>query len=228
MTKLQNKLKFIFKKSQTLLFYYFKYFTMVEIITLYFFAYTFIGYCISIFCFFYGFFGCLGNDCNITHFLSAMLVITALSISLQTYIVLKIPSSRKYMEFLVGKEFLESYLGKYVSTAAATGLSKMALPVLCAGVIEVATITTGEYFKNYNIDKTRQRYYNDLANHNQSSDMNSKAYKKLTQECRKIAKKPVHGVLTQGLHNEKLKTIAQSTAESASSVFKVIFGKSSS
>lgn len=90
-----------------------KFFFTIEIKLIYFFADILPGYIFYIFCIFYGFFGCVGDNCNITHSLAAIFVIFMIGLVIQTYALVKIPFTHKYLEHLLNKDFLEKYLGKY-------------------------------------------------------------------------------------------------------------------
>ena len=79
-----------------------------------FFSDNIFGYSFYIFCLFYGFFGCNHdvNPCNITHSLAAIFVCFLSGLMVQTYILVKIPFTRQYLENLVGKQYIENCLGK--------------------------------------------------------------------------------------------------------------------
>ncbi len=91
----------------------FKIYFSIDIKLIYFFSDTLPGYLFYLFCIFYGFFGCTGENCTITHSLAAIFVVIMIGLVIQTYILVKIPFTRKYLENLVGKDYLEKYLGKY-------------------------------------------------------------------------------------------------------------------
>ena len=64
------------------------------------------GYGFYLWCMVYAFFGCTGNECKISHSLAAIFVLFLIGLMLQTYILLKIPFTRQYLENLVRQSYI--------------------------------------------------------------------------------------------------------------------------
>ena len=96
-------------------------------------------YAFYLWCLLYGFFGCSGNKCTISHSLAAIFVLFLVGLILQTYILLKIPFIRQYLENLVGKNYIEKCLGKYTGTDALVKLLKYCGPVVTLTGAELIT-----------------------------------------------------------------------------------------
>ena len=108
---------------------------------LYFFSDNLVGYLFYIFCIFYGFFGCQSENCDPTHLVAMLFSLFMMGLMIQTYILLKIPYTRDYLQNLVGKEYIEQYLGKYSGSAAIGKLFKYVGPAIAIGTVEAASST---------------------------------------------------------------------------------------
>jgi hypothetical protein len=104
-----------------------------------FFSDNIFGYGFYLWCLFYGFFGCSRDDCTISHSLAALFVLFLFGLMLQTYILLKIPFTREYLENLVGQSYIEKYLGKYTGSEMLIKLFKYCGPVIAAAGAELLT-----------------------------------------------------------------------------------------
>lgn len=130
-----------FKKLITLLTtnFYVKFLFKCDLKLISFFSDNLFGYIFYIFCIFYGFFGCQSENCNITHSLATIFVLTMIGLVLQTYILVKIPFTRDYLENLLGKNYIENHLGKYTGSEAVIKLLKYMGPALSLGVTDHVT-----------------------------------------------------------------------------------------
>ena len=97
------------------------------------------GYGFYLWCILYGFFGCSNNECTIFHSLAAIFVLFLIGLMLQTYILLKIPFTRQYLENLVGQSYIEKYLGKYTGSKALITLLKYCGPAITLTGAELIT-----------------------------------------------------------------------------------------
>lgn len=138
-----------------------KFLFVIDLKLIYFFSDTLVRYIFYIFCIFYGFFGCTNDNCNITHSLAAIFVVFMIGLVIQTYVLMKIPFTRAYLENLVGKDFLEKYLGKYTSSEALVKILKYIGPAV--GLIAAETITSNQNHQRF-LDAakaTEENFYRD-------------------------------------------------------------------
>ena len=107
------------------------------------------------------FFGCTGDNCNITHGLAAIFVVFMMGLVIQTYILMKIPFTRKYFESLVKRDFIEKYLGKYTGSEALVKTMKYVGPAV--GLLVVETMTANQQHNRFlNAAKsTEEDFYRD-------------------------------------------------------------------
>lgn len=211
-------LKKILSTGQNFLFFFLKIILKSDIFVIYFFTNTFIGYCIYIFCLFYGFFGCFDGNCDMSNFYATMLVIVVFSTTLQTYILLKIPSSRKFVELIVGNDFIESYLGKYSGSTAAS-MAKVATPVLVAAAAEMSTSWHAEVQRDNAVQGIRDQFYDDYKRIGRQVDLSSKDFKQMKHDTMHLMKQKPHGIITQGMKSESFKNIVDKVSSTTSSIF---------
>lgn len=192
MKSLLNKLLLTFKRINKFLF-------TIDIKLIYFFSDTLVGYSFYIFCMFYGFFGCTNDNCNITHSLAAIFVVFMIGLVIQTYILVKIPFARDYLENLVGKDLLEKYLGKYTGSEALAKAIKYMGPAV--SLLAAETITANQQSERFlNAAKcTEENFYRDCEKtHHMPSDQDYKTMCKVRDE---YINKAAHsnGIISRGL-----------------------------
>ncbi len=159
MKSFSSKLLFIFHNLNRIFF-------VMDLQLIYFFADTVVGYFFYIFCIFYGFFGCTSDDCKITHSLAAIFVCFMIGLVIQTYIFVKIPFTRKYFESLVGKDYIEKYLGKYTGSESVVKIIKYVSPALILMTAETVTANQ-EYDKlSKAAELTEKNFMNDFKSRN--------------------------------------------------------------
>lgn len=136
-----------------------------------FFADNLFNYAFYIFCIFYGFFGCISPNCVLTNSLAAIFVAFLIGLVIQTYILIKIPFTRAYLENLVSKNYIEKYLGKYTGSEATLKLIKYIAPAASLALVEHYTANIVET-KNLSAAKlTEENFYFD---HQKSGSVPSK------------------------------------------------------
>jgi len=177
-----------------------KFLFTIDVKLIYFFSDTLIGYVFYIFCIFYGFFGCTNSNgnCNITHGLAAVFVIFMIGLVIQTYALVKIPFTRAYLENLVGKDFLEKYLGKYRSSEALAKILKYASPAV--GLLVAETITANQEHQRFlNAAKaTEENFFRDCATTHRIPTHDD--YKAMFEVRDEYIKKAAHanGIISRG------------------------------
>jgi hypothetical protein len=117
---------------------------------------------------------------------------------IQTYVLVKIPFTRIYLENLVGKDFLEKYLGKYTGSEALAKIIKYMGST--AGLIAVETITANQQNERFlNAAKvTEENFYRDCKTTSSipSQDEYNAMFKKRDEYLDKAAH--ASGILTRG------------------------------
>jgi hypothetical protein len=191
MKSLLSRLLSTFKKI-------YKFFFIIDLKLIYFFSDTLVGYIFYIFCTFYGFFGCTGDNCRITHSLAAIFVVFMIGLVIQTYVLVKIPFTRHYLENLVSKDFIEKYLGKYTGSAAVVKMTKYLAPALSLVTAEVITANQqSERFLNA-AKSTENNFYRDCEKtHRIPSDQD---YKTMCRVRDEYIDKAAHstGIISRG------------------------------
>lgn len=175
-----------------------KFFFVIDLKLIYFFSDTLVGYIFYIFCIFYGFFGCTNDNCNITHSLAAIFVVFMIGLTIQTYVLVKIPFTREYLKNLLGKDFLEKYLGKYTGFWALVKIVKYVVPAV--GLVAAETITANQQSEKFlNAAKsTEKNFYRDCEKtHRLPSDQDHKAMCKVRDQYIDKAAH-VNGIITRG------------------------------
>jgi hypothetical protein len=137
---MQNILLFVKKNFFKL----FKLSMIFDIKLIYYFSSFFPGYLFYLFCIFYGFFGCSGENCHVTHGLACGFALFMVGLVIQTYLLLKIPYTRNFLENLIGKSYLIKYLGEYTGSEAVVKITKYVAPALTTLLIDMVTATTEE------------------------------------------------------------------------------------
>jgi hypothetical protein len=106
-----------------------------------------VGYIFYIKCIFYGFFGCTNDNWSITHSLAAFFVLFMIGLVIQTYVLVKIPFTRGYLESLVKKDFLEKYLGKYTGSGGLIKIVQYVGPAV--SLIAAETFTANQQSEKF-------------------------------------------------------------------------------
>ena len=107
-----------------------------------FFSDNIFGYIFYIFCVLYGFFGCSGNDCTFSHSYAAIFAVFTVSLTIQTYLLVKIPFTRAYLENLLGTAYIEKYLGKYKWSEVLVKIAKHTVAILALNLTQHFTASS--------------------------------------------------------------------------------------
>lgn len=117
---------------------------------------------------------------------------------IQTYVLVKIPFTRQYIESFVGKDFLEKHLGKYTGSGALVKIAKYVGRAV--GLVAAETITANQQSERFlNAAKsTEQNFYRDCEKtHRMPTDQDYKAmFKVRDQYIDKAAH--ANGIITRG------------------------------
>ena len=176
-----------------------KFFFTIDMKLIYFFSDNPFGYAFYIFCIFYGFFGCTGDNCKMTHSLAAIFVVFMIGLVIQTYALVKIPFTREYLENLLGKDFIEKYLGKYTGSGAVAKMFKYVGPAM--GLLAVETITANQQSDRFlrAAKLTEDNFFSDLKKMNRiATDEEYQAMTKVRDSYNNKAAN-ADGILSRGL-----------------------------
>jgi len=132
-------------------------------------------------------------------------------------LICKIASTRKFLDNLLGKEYVISYLEKHAFTLPVV---KFVLPIIAAGVTEIAT-TSFAFDKA--ITSVKDNY--DRAEPGPPSDWDSKTKEKYRSDMAEVRKTHKTGLVTTVADSDTTKAIVKGVSSAASNVVKYIFGK---
>lgn len=163
-----------------------------------FFSDNLFGYSFYIFCVVYGFFGCSGDSCTIPHSCAAIFAVFTVSLTIQTYLLVKIPFTRAYLENLLGATYIEKYLGKYTGSEALAKVAKHTLPILALGVTEhfTASSEAARYYKAADsVEKKFTEHHLSIG-----SQPSIEQHEAMVKQCYNLVEKAANakGIITRG------------------------------
>lgn len=174
---------------------------------------TFPGYLIFLFCTFYGVSGLHSQSNEILKAWCMLFVIFIAGSTLQWYILIKLPSTKKLLENFVGKEFIISHLGEYTGSKALIKVAATLTPVFLTVGSEVLT---NAHAQALNIEKANNHLRLSVDTYKENSlEMNQKNLDKHIAQAQAIASQPTKGLVTKAIDSQALIGIA----ESVSSIF---------
>ena len=191
-----------FKKAFNLILYnnFIKNLFKIDLRLISFFSDNLFGYAFYLFCLIYGFFGCSSNDnnCTIFHSLAAIFVCCLIGLTIQTYALVKIPYTKAYLENLIGKNYIEQYLGKYTVSESLVKIFKYVGPWIALTGAELIT-AKAEASRQFEAARLTKEMFDDM--HNQAGSMPSlEELKEIRKEYAKYIEKASNakGVISRG------------------------------
>ena len=173
---------------------------MFQLKVIWIFTETFAGYAIYLFSIFYGVSG-LSSEKN--EVLKAWCIVFALYVVgsvVQWYILVKIPSTRKLLENVVGKDVIISHLGEYTASRAFLKTIVTLGPFLGIATTEVVT---KEHDLSENLRKSDAHIKRNLEIYkNANLDFDKKTLDKVLNEANALANAPTKGLVTKTIETE--------------------------
>lgn len=200
LTNLFNYIKLFFNKYLYYNKLYIKYYLIFQLKVIWIFTETFLGYAIYLFCIFYGVSG-LSSQNN--EALKACCIIFAIYVAgsvVQWYILVKIPSTKKFLENFIGKNVIISHLGDYVgSRAVVKGVMTLGPFV----GIATAEIVTKQQNLLENFSKSDAHLKRTLDTYKDANiTVDKKTLDRILTEANALANAPTKGVVTRAIETE--------------------------
>lgn len=180
--KISSLLIFFTNFGKSVLDFYIKYLFLLQIKLVWFVGKTFIGYLLFVFCFFYGFFGWLPGEGQLSHLICMAFALFTISTTIELFILVKIPLSKKYLQRLLGEDFLVAHLGDHMMTSL---VSRIGFFFVATSTVELATHGI-EHFSNRANAQSLRDLAEECDNPEQKAIIYGQAadlYKKTSQGC---------------------------------------------
>ena len=166
---------------------YFKYYFKFKLKFVWFFTDTIIGYCIYIFCMAYGVTGLSSNHNLVIKAQCSIFAITVVGLVIQTYILVKIPFTKQFLENWIGKQYIIDHLGEYSGSRAIFKLISTTVPI--AGFLGTE-LATKSYDSSLNQETADAHIQRNVDSYKKGGiPMDQKALKQILTEAHKIANK---------------------------------------
>ena len=193
--KFPQLIKFIFEYCLKV---YFKF----HIRLVHFFIETKVGFLFYVFCVFYGFFGHNQTPVPASNFFAALFALYILESSIELWILVKIPFSRKFLEKLLTRQYIIRYLGENIGSKI---VSKAATIIVSTAAVESGTKYIEAVINKDNANAVHDTYINDMKSAGRTVDPSSKEYNKMIEEKNFHLRQPTTGIITKTINAESSK-----------------------
>jgi len=181
-----------------------------------FFSKTYVGYSIYIFCFFYGFFGCHGTTCGLSHSLAGYFTFLMISLAFEIWILVKIPATRKFLDQLVGADYIIKYLGKFTGSIS---MLRYISPIVAVAVAEGLTQSIESANNRINAKAPLDEYWKNVEKSGNPHDPKSSKYAEATKRSHELLSKPAQGIFTKTTMGENMKDNIKSVLSTVNNLF---------
>ena len=191
-----------------------------NIILIYIFSEYSVFYLFYLFLVMYGSYGGRETGFETSHYTGFFITSYLLGTSIEIFLICKIASTRKFLDNLLGKEYIISYLEKHAFTLPVV---KFVLPIIATGVTEIATTSFAFDKAIKAITSVKDNY--DRAEPGPPSDWDSKTKEKYRSDMAEVRKAHKTELVTTVADSDTTKAIVKGVSSAASNVVKYIFGK---
>lgn len=194
-----TQIKKVFLKIFLINTLYFKYYFKFQLKLIWFFTDTVIGYCFYLFCVIYGISGMSSNSHGVLKAWCFIFALIIAGLTIQTYIALKIPSTKMFLENWIGKEYIVAHLGEYTTSRFLIKTLSTVSPILMGTIAEGVTKAQDASINLKCADEHMIRMH---ANHEKSGiPVDSKTLSKSLSEANQMASRSAKGIITKGIES---------------------------